>query len=65
MKICIAGEGAFAGKHLDALARIDGVDVVSICGGVQEATEKMAAARGIPHVTLDLSVVSWMFHASV
>ena len=51
----MAGEGAFANKHLDALARIDGVQVVSICGGVLEATEKVAAARGIPHFTLDLA----------
>ena len=51
----MAGEGAFANKHLDALARIDGVEVVSICGGVRKATEKLAAARGIPHCTLDLA----------
>ena len=51
----MAGEGAFANKHLDALARIDNVQVVSICGGVLEATEKVAAARGIPHFTLDLA----------
>lgn len=55
MKICMAGEGAFANKHLDALAHIDGVEVVSICGGVLEATEQVAAARGIPHATLDLA----------
>ena len=28
MKICLAGVGAFAKKHLDALARIEGVTVV-------------------------------------
>ena len=28
MKICMAGEGAFANKHLDAIARIDDVEVV-------------------------------------
>jgi len=55
MKICMAGEGAFANKHLDALERIDGVEVVSLCGGVMEAAEQVAAARGIPHVTLDLA----------
>ncbi len=55
MKICLAGEGAFASKHLDALARIDGVEVASICGGLRAATEQVAAARGIPHVTLDLA----------
>ena len=55
MKICIAGEGAFANKHLGALQRIDGLEVVSICGGARDATERVAAARGIPHVTLDLA----------
>ena len=55
MKICMVGEGAFANKHLDAIERIDDVEVVSICGGVREVTEKVAAERGIPHVTLDLA----------
>jgi len=54
LKICVAGEGAFANKHLDALARIDGVEVASLCGGVAIATETLASARGIPHWTLDL-----------
>ena len=54
MRICMAGEGAFANKHLDALERIDDVEVVSICGGVLEATRKVAEARSIPHVTQDL-----------
>jgi len=54
LKICIAGEGAFANKHLDALARIDGVEVVSIAGGVAADTEAVAKARNIPHWTLDL-----------
>ena len=55
MKICMVGEGAFANKHLDALERIEDVEVVSICGGVAEATEAVAQARAIPHVTLDLA----------
>ena len=54
MKICIAGEGAIARKHLDALARIDGVDVVSIAGGNGGDTESLAAERGIAHWTLNL-----------
>ena len=54
MKICMVGEGAFANKHLDAIARIDDVDVVSICGGVQRTTTEVAAERGIAHSTLDL-----------
>ncbi len=55
MKICMVGEGAFANKHLDALERLDDVEVVSICGGIREAVEGVASARGIPHVTTDLA----------
>lgn len=54
MKICVAGEGAFGNKHLDALARIDGIEVATLCGGFGEATRAVAEARGIPHWTLDL-----------
>ena len=55
MKICMVGEGAFANKHLDAIERIDDVEVVSICGGVEDVVRALAEARGIPHVTLDLA----------
>ena len=34
MKLCVAGEGAFGQKHLQGLARIDGVEVVSLAGRV-------------------------------
>ncbi|MYE82191.1 MAG: Gfo/Idh/MocA family oxidoreductase [Gammaproteobacteria bacterium] len=54
MKICVAGEGAFGNKHLDALARIEGIEVATLCGGVPEATRAVALERGIPHSTLDL-----------
>ena len=54
MKICVAGEGAFGNKHLDALARIEGIEVATLCGGVPEATRAVALERGIPHWTLDL-----------
>ena len=55
MKICLAGEGAIARKHLDAIARIDGVEVISLAGGNAADTEELAAARNIPHWTLDLA----------
>ena len=51
----MVGEGAFAHKHLDALARIDGVDVVSIAGGVAEHTQAAPARYGIAHWTTDLA----------
>lgn len=55
MKICVAGEGAFGNKHLEALAKIDGVEVVSLVGGVADATEAVAKKFKIPHWTLDLA----------
>ncbi|TQV72748.1 Gfo/Idh/MocA family oxidoreductase [Exilibacterium tricleocarpae] len=54
MKICLAGEGAFANKHLDAIARIPDIEVTTLAGGAAAATETLAQARGIPHWTLDL-----------
>jgi 2-hydroxy-4-carboxymuconate semialdehyde hemiacetal dehydrogenase len=55
MKLCLAGEGAFGNKHLEALAKIDGVEVVSLAGGEAAATEQVAKKWGIPHWTLDLA----------
>ncbi|WP_029416352.1 Gfo/Idh/MocA family oxidoreductase [Brevundimonas bacteroides] len=54
MKIALAGAGAFGEKHLDALARIEGVEVVSLIGRTLEATQKVAAKYGIGHVTTEL-----------
>ncbi len=54
MKIAVAGEGAFGNKHLDALARIEGVEVSMLIGGIEEDTKKVAEQRGINHWSLDL-----------
>jgi len=54
MKICMVGQGAFAKKHLNGLARIDGVEVASLAGGSPESTEAVAKQYGIPHWTTDL-----------
>jgi len=54
MKICMVGQGAFAKKHLDGLARIKGVEVVSIAGGSPGTTEATAKKYGIPHWTTNL-----------
>src|SRR5882724_6009593 len=51
MKICVAGQGAFGQKHLDALKRISGVEVTSLVGGKQESTAKVADKYGIKHDT--------------
>ncbi len=55
MKICMVGQGAFANKHLDAIARIDGIEVATISGGSLDSTEAVAKKRGIPHWTTDLA----------
>ena len=55
MKICVAGAaGAFGIKHLDALAAIDGVEVVSVVGGKAADIEALAAKRAIPHADKSL-----------
>jgi 2-hydroxy-4-carboxymuconate semialdehyde hemiacetal dehydrogenase len=54
MKICVAGQGAFGQKHLDALRRIPDVEVTSLVGGNQDATAEVAKKYGIPHHTGDL-----------
>lgn len=51
MKVCMAGVGAFAIKHLDALARIEGVEVVSLVGRREDNTRELAEKRGIKHWT--------------
>ncbi len=50
MRICVAGAyGAFGMKHLDALAKIDGVTVTSVMGPTKAKIEAFAAERGIGH----------------
>ncbi|HKD08471.1 MAG TPA: Gfo/Idh/MocA family oxidoreductase [Bryobacteraceae bacterium] len=55
MKICVAGQGAFGIKHLDALQKIEGVEVVSLAGGNPVSTEEVARRFNIPHWTSDLA----------
>jgi len=54
MKLCMVGEGAFANKHLDALAHVEGVEVAVLVGGVADATRQVAEKHSIPKWTLDL-----------
>ena len=55
MRICVAGQGAFGQKHLDALKRISDVEVTSLVGGNQDSTAQVAKKYGIPHYTGELS----------
>jgi 2-hydroxy-4-carboxymuconate semialdehyde hemiacetal dehydrogenase len=54
MKISVAGQGAFGVKHLEAIAKINGIEVVSLAGGNPAGTEEVAKKFGIPHWTSDL-----------
>jgi 2-hydroxy-4-carboxymuconate semialdehyde hemiacetal dehydrogenase len=54
MKVCVAGEGAFGQKHIEALKNIQGVEIISLAGGVAADTEAMARKYAIPHWTLGL-----------
>ena len=55
MKIVMAGQGAFGIKHLEAIQKIDGVEVASLVGGSAETTKAVAERFGIPLWTLDLA----------
>jgi 2-hydroxy-4-carboxymuconate semialdehyde hemiacetal dehydrogenase len=55
MKVCLAGQGAFGVKHLEAIANIDGIEVVTLTGGRPAGTEEVAKKWKIPHWTTDLA----------
>ncbi len=54
MRIALAGAGAFGIKHLDALARIDDVHVVSIVSRTLEQAQTVAEKYGAAQATVDL-----------
>ena len=56
MKVCVAGAaGAFGIKHLDAIAAIPGIEVVSIVGHGAESIRSLAQERKIAHWSTDLA----------
>src|SRR3984885_11710840 len=55
MKVGVAGQGAFGVKHLEALGNIPGIEVITLTGGNQTATEEVAKRFKIPHYTGDLA----------
>jgi 2-hydroxy-4-carboxymuconate semialdehyde hemiacetal dehydrogenase len=54
MKVALAGAGAFGVKHLEAIAKIDGVEVVSLVGRLLEPTQEVARRFGVGHVATTL-----------
>ena len=55
IKVALAGAGAFGIKHIDGIANIDGVEVVSVIGRELDKTGEVAKKYGIGHVTTDLT----------
>ncbi len=55
MKVGVAGQGAFGVKHLEAMAVIPGIEVITLTGGNQVTTGEVARKFNIPHWTGDLS----------
>lgn len=56
MKLCVAGAaGAFGQKHLDAVANIEGAEVVSVVGTREAVIKQVAEDRGIAHYCTDLA----------
>jgi 2-hydroxy-4-carboxymuconate semialdehyde hemiacetal dehydrogenase len=55
IRVALAGAGAFGIKHLEALQKIDGVQVVSLIGRELEKTREVANKFSVGHVTTDLN----------
>jgi 2-hydroxy-4-carboxymuconate semialdehyde hemiacetal dehydrogenase len=45
----MAGQGAFGVKHLEAIQKIGGIEVVTLAGGNPASTEEVAKKFNIPH----------------
>lgn len=55
MNVAIAGPGAFGIKHLDGIAKIDGINVISLIGRSLEKTQAVADKYNVPHICTDLT----------
>jgi 2-hydroxy-4-carboxymuconate semialdehyde hemiacetal dehydrogenase len=55
MRVIMAGQGAFGVKHLEAIHKIGGIEVVSLVGGSLGSTREVAERFKIPHWSLDLA----------
>jgi 2-hydroxy-4-carboxymuconate semialdehyde hemiacetal dehydrogenase len=55
MKVCLAGHGAFGIKHLEAMAKIPGIEVITLAGSNTMTAGEVARQWNIPHWTADLA----------
>ena len=51
MKVGVAGQGAFGVKHIEAIKNIPGIEIITLTGGNQAATEEVA--KEVQHSALD------------
>ena len=57
MRVALAGAGAFGIKHLDALARIDGVEIAAVVSRRLDQAHEVAEKYGAPLATTELGDV--------
>src|ERR1700690_135931 len=57
MRIALAGAGAFGIKHLDALARIDGVEIAAVVSRRLDQAHEVADRYGAPMASTELDDV--------
>ncbi len=57
MRVALAGAGAFGIKHLDALERIDGVEIAAVVSRRLEQAQEVADQYGAPLATTELGDV--------
>jgi 2-hydroxy-4-carboxymuconate semialdehyde hemiacetal dehydrogenase len=55
MKVCLVGHGAFGIKHLEAMAKIPDIEVISLAGSNRETAREVAQQWKIPHSTANLA----------
>jgi 2-hydroxy-4-carboxymuconate semialdehyde hemiacetal dehydrogenase len=55
MKVCLVGQGAFGIKHLEAMAKIPNIEVISIAGSSAQSAGEVAQHWKIPHWTGNLA----------
>src|SRR5580692_9826047 len=55
LRVCLAGTGAFGVKHLEAMAKIPGIEVISLVGSSAESAREVAQQWKIPHWTGNLA----------
>ena len=53
MRVCLVGEGAQGVTHMEALRKMEDVEVVSLAGGVEAGAEAFAREHRIGHVSTD------------